>query len=97
MGFYINPSNMTKPQWLDINAVCIHADEPPVKIHKDEIKLCLIDNGMFLALGIAYSKMEYEVFKSNDHRRKLWYRATTEDVEKVLGHKLPPGDRDGTW
>lgn len=93
MGFYINPSNMTKTQWLNINAVCIHADEPPVEINKDEVKLCLIDNGAFLALGIAYSKMEYEVFKSNDGRRKLWYFAMIEDVEKALGHKLPPTER----
>ena len=40
------------------------------------------------------SDMEYEVFKGNDGRRKLWYVASVSDVEEVLGHGLPKGERD---
>lgn len=84
MGFYINPAGKTKEQWLEENAKPIK-DRINKKIFEekstDEIPLCLVDNGVFTALGICHSLDELEIFANpNDKRIKFWYMAKKKDV-----------------
>lgn len=73
MGYYINPKNKTKEQWLTDNAV--HQSRKPLE-HDSEQDLwpvCWIDNGLFTAVGICFSKRELNEFKRDDGRAKVWF------------------------
>lgn len=72
MGAYVNPSNMSKEDWLKrygklvgavsslpLDGLCVPTYESyPV----NELPVILVDNGPFTAAAIAYSKEEYLEF-----------------------------------
>jgi hypothetical protein len=85
MGFYINPPDMTKRYWLDKNG---RVESPSViknadweTFTKDELPVCLVDNGMFDAAGIAYSQREMEAFMLPDNRTKVWFMVSREKLK----------------
>jgi hypothetical protein len=86
MGAYINPANgMDKKAWLDENSYGEPSTSPPEDakqwMRADLLPVCLVDNGMFTAAGIAYSEQELNVFKTPDGRPKIWYLV---EKEKLL-------------
>lgn len=38
-----------------------------------EDMVCVVDNGMFAAVGHVYSEKEFNIFKIRDGRRKRWF------------------------
>ena len=87
MGLYINPEDQPKEAWFLTHATttCV-TPQRHIELRGGEpyIALCLIDNGAFTALGVAYSPGELEAFAELDGRPKLWGMARVSDVEAVL-------------
>jgi hypothetical protein len=84
MGIYINPLNMTKEEWLAKNAVSCGSTPPAFPCDNETLPVCLIDNVIFTAAGVAYSPNELQVFSDpQDGRFKLWYLAKIEDLATV--------------
>lgn len=93
MGFYINPENQTKERWLVNEAQFLSSAPPTFPESKDEVLVCLVDNGPFTAAGIAFDEDEMKAFigPNNDERAKFWFVAPRDriidvcpEVEKVL-------------
>jgi len=72
MGFYINPADQSKDDFLRDNGVPLNRPEPPDQ--PDVALVCLVDSGPFTAAAIAYSRREMDEFSRPDDRRpKTWY------------------------
>jgi hypothetical protein len=84
MGYYINPTNMSKEQWLRENGV--EVPKPIAKHHPagDELVVCLVDNGAFTAAGIAYDDGERDAFMYPDSRPMRWYLVKRELLKEWL-------------
>lgn len=80
MGYYINPSNMTKEQYLIKHGKPIVTKPTFDQIADCSVLVCLINNGFFTAAGIAFNEAELETFRSPDGRPKLWYLLSKEDA-----------------
>jgi hypothetical protein len=80
MGSYINPANQSKESWLEENGTW-SATPKTVTAEPGCLPVCLINNVMFTAAGIAYNDHELKAFSYNDGRSKLWYWV---EVEKLL-------------
>lgn len=92
MGYYINPRDMTKEQWLMENNTgkTIIPPSTPVRIidGKKDVVICLVDNGGFTAAGVAFDDAELEAFaRPNDLRAKIWFWVPVNKVEEVIGVK----------
>lgn len=73
MGCYINTLGIDKAEWLAIAGRPIASAEE-AKITELELPVCLVDNGMFKAAGVAYSYSELDQFsRSGDSRPKTWF------------------------
>lgn len=78
MGAYVNPSDMSKEQWLAQNAV--ETNDP--QISATHLPVCLVQMPRFSAAGIAYSAGELAAFKwEGDVREKRWFIAP---IDKLL-------------
>ncbi len=70
MGFYINPPNDDKIGWLKDNGAILvirpvigETSAPPYDpLCPDHHWTVLVDNGDFLALGVAYNREEFDRF-----------------------------------
>ena len=81
MGFYINPPEGTKEDWLLRNGqAMISPDWPPPE---GQVLVCMVDNGPFRAAGICYDKSEWEEFTAPDSRSKEWYLVPREKILTV--------------
>lgn len=86
MGFYINPNNgQKKEEWLRENALFLKGNVPEWEVQaKDQILVCLVNNGPFTAAGICYNKREYDAFaQRSDTRPKLWFVVRKEKIIEV--------------
>jgi hypothetical protein len=84
MGFYINPPDMPKEDWLKQNGKLVY--EPTTNEHpsEDTRYVCLVNNGQFTAAGICYSEDEIEAFThTTDRRPKRWYEVSKAKLTKV--------------
>jgi hypothetical protein len=85
MGFYINPSNMSKEEWLLRNGTrCSSAEalSPP----PGSIPICWVNNGGFTAAAIGYSRAEVERFQNDGTGRpQFWYLVP----KSLLGEFIP--------
>lgn len=89
MGFYINPKDMEKEEYLEIHT----AGEVPLEDLEavfetlDYLPLCLFDNGAFTALGIAYSREEIGYWvdsDANDSRPRTYHKMHKSFVNPFL-------------
>lgn len=80
MGYYINPQSGTKEAWLNANGKKVGAI-PPIERTPNTHLVCLVDNGVFTAAGIAFDKGEQAAFAGNDGRHKTWYEVPDELLE----------------
>lgn len=84
MGYYINPTNMRKEQWLVENNGCIYASPPPVFRDGELLAVCLVNNGAFNAAGVAYNQREFDTFAAEDGREKVWFMVNIDKLCEVL-------------
>lgn len=81
MGYYIQTNvNKGKAQVL---IETVGARREPGRFFDPtgkRIGVCIIDNGLFEAAGIAFSSNEADVFNNNDGRGKKWLSLEREQV-----------------
>ena len=94
MGSYINPPNMSKEQWLSLNAIRINPKEVIEHNLRDGmLAVCLIDNIGFTAAAILYNISETIAFLKDDSGRpKQFFLAAKEDLLKVSDLKYYIGE-----
>jgi hypothetical protein len=85
MGFYINPTDgNSKEYWLQQKAKMVSEGEiKDFTFSKNEPKIlpvCLLDNILFTAAGIAYDERELNCFLVDNGRPKEWYLVNIEDL-----------------
>jgi len=77
MGYYINPPDMTKEQFLINYGVLIKESDlksASFDFTNGPLPVCLVDNGPFRAAGICYDAGELEAFSApGDNRPRRWY------------------------
>lgn len=84
MGFYINPPDNNKEQWLKANGQQVDPEiiedfwsSKKVRTH---LPVCWVDNGPFTAAGIAFSPDETKAFMHPCGRPKRWYLVPREKL-----------------
>ena len=91
MGYYINPPEGTKEEWLENNGLevmgpawaLLATNFPGLMNHLEGrgVYVCLVDNGPFTAAAVAYSEAEFNAFNHpSDYRPKKWYVVPRRDV-----------------
>lgn len=84
MGYYIDPVDCTKEQWLKQHGVRLDAAPDWSAVRKDDrLPVCLVDNGLFTAAGVAYSPNEQAAFARPDGRAKAWFSVAIADLRAV--------------
>ena len=77
MGLYVEPKDMSKPAWCYTHRVLrvdnIYDIDFDVVTLKGHMLVCLVNNGHFHAIGVAFDNMEFERFKMDDSRYKEWF------------------------
>lgn len=78
MGYYINPKQGTKEEWLAANATPITREEAAAfDFTSDLLPICLVDNYIFTAAGIAYDPQERNRFLHDlSARPRRWFSAS---------------------
>lgn len=83
MGYYINPTDTTKEEWLlkhgkrATSADCLRHD-----FASSDLPVVLVDNGPFTAAAICYNSRETEEFtRSSDKRPKMFFIVTKSDLK----------------
>jgi hypothetical protein len=86
MGYYINPGVGTKESWLSKNGLNISTTSVKIwDFNSDFLPVCLVNNGLSTAAGIAYDKREAEAFLAPDDRRqKTWFMVSKSDLREFL-------------
>jgi hypothetical protein len=74
MGYYVTPLTQPKEEWLKQHALREVASPPTwADVPTHCLVVCLVDNGMFTAAGIAVDEEELERFKQPDKRKRRWF------------------------
>lgn len=73
MGYYINNSNGSSYQNKRNALIEINAIEIDTPTEWQENLCCVVDNGIFAAVGFAYDEEEMKVFLEPDGRKKSWF------------------------
>ncbi|KKN15049.1 hypothetical protein LCGC14_0989820 [marine sediment metagenome] len=82
MGFYINPPNGAKEDWLHERGEPFFNPKWPPSPGKSIV--CLVFNPSFSAAAVAFSEEEFDVFNDvQDPRVKLWYQVPTDAVVAI--------------
>lgn len=75
MGIYVNPKGRSKESWLDEHGELL-ANAPEAAsfdFSGDQAVVCLVNNQLFTAAGIAFDSRELVCFNTYDCREKTWY------------------------
>ena len=87
MGCYVNPSDRSKEQWLNENAICIYTPNTFPKWEDvaggTTLPVVLADNGPFTAAGVGFDEREYSDFAREDGRFKQVYKVPIEKLKTV--------------
>ena len=84
MGYYINPPNMTKEQWLAEHGYELEVGAQQWPPPSGFTIVCLVENPFFTAAGICYNEDEFKVFNDpGDPRQRVWWHVPSEDVVEV--------------
>lgn len=83
MGLYIQK----KEAWLLKNGSFLFAGVGEPTFNYDvttdkQMIVCLVDNGAFTALGVAFDEREFNVFKRPDTRMKAWFLLDVELIKE---------------
>ena len=86
MGYYVNPSDMTKEEWIIKNAKKVSKEDAFQEVSNEEnAVLILIDNGLFTACGVAYSEDEFRAFTYiTDTRPKSFFTVDRKLLKEVV-------------
>jgi hypothetical protein len=91
MGFYINPPDQTKEEFLYDHGFRLRPEELPSSFdfaNSIHLPVCLVDNGAFTAAGIAYCQAEYERFLDGADRPKKWYLVSKANLKPYYSPSL---------
>lgn len=70
MGYYVDPTDRSKEQWLHENGIVVLGPS----FTEDSYPVCLVDNGPFTAAGICFDLREADAFNQpTDHRPRQWF------------------------
>lgn len=92
MGFYINPRDMSKEDWLTLYGSpiqsSIHLTDALFGSWKSPdgdpmLPVCLVDNGAFTAAAVGIDAAEVNEFMRSDGRRKRWFFVPINDLITV--------------
>lgn len=83
MGAYVNPIVETKEEWLSKHGVYWDPVLGIENVLPGYLPVCLVHNGYFTAVAIAFSKDEFECFKRDDGRPKQWFVVEIEKLHTV--------------
>lgn len=85
MGTYLNPPNEDKLQWLMKNAKITELGEQKfVDPTTNEVAVCLVDNGAFMAAAVADFQQEFDVFnREQDLRPKMWFVVSLDKIAEI--------------
>lgn len=78
MGYYINPPDMSKEEFLQQHGTPISPADVKNHYTGDNLPVCLVNNGAFTAAGIAFDPHEADAFLYPDGRPKRWYTVSKE-------------------
>ena len=83
MGFYINPENMSKEEFLEKHGKkIIPFDFSLFDFNGPVLPVCLVNNSWMTAAGIGYDRHEAERFLNDGSGRpKTWYLVSKTDLE----------------
>lgn len=81
MGCYVNPPNESKEAFLQREGTRVSVSA--AAITEASLPVCLVDNGMFKAAGVAYSEGELQAFADPDGRPKQWFQVPREKLLEV--------------
>ena len=84
MGYYINPAEKSKEQFLIEKGTRLNKPPKWNEIPKGSLPVAFVDNGMFSAAAICYSESELAEFNSeNDPRSKIFYMVPIKELVSV--------------
>ena len=85
MGYYINPPNEAKEDFLRREGMRCLPEWPE---GNDLALVCLMDNGPFTAAGICYDEEEMRAFNGpSDYRPKTWYLVQKNQLTNVCSER----------
>lgn len=81
MGYYINPPDMSKEQFLAKHGTPL-ASPAEFDFTGSALPICLVDNGWMTAAAIAYDPRERDVFLHDDSGRpKQWFSVSRDTLQ----------------
>ena len=91
MGFYIG----TGPIHGKVEHLCNtygatklnHSPSSLSKLEESEALICVIENPLFEAAGLAYSDAELDAFAYPDGRRKTWLTMDKKKAHELSGYR----------
>lgn len=89
MGYYVNPTNKSKEEFLREKGVAVPRTFKWTDLHEGSLPVVLLDNGAFTAAGIAYSTEEFAAFTRVDDRRPK--QIYTVPISELVAHANDPG------
>lgn len=81
MGYYINPSDQSKEDFLKIHGKPLSSAPTDYDFSGLYLPVCLVDNGWMTAAGIVPHSRELEAFTNrDDNRPKRWFEVLRSDL-----------------
>lgn len=85
MGYYIDPHDQSKEDWLAENGREIKpSDAKAILVDFQELPVCLADNGGWTVAAVCYDSREIDrLISGMSGRRNWWYAAPREKLFEV--------------
>lgn len=85
MGYYVNPKEKTKEEFLKEHGIEVPLDFRWEDLPSGMLPVILVDNIMFTAAGIAFDEFEFKAFMHpQDTRSKRIFLVETEKLLEFL-------------